>query len=44
MLVNDLTDLLMTENDQTTEQETHSTKTEQLQENVQTEPEIHSEL
>lgn len=43
MLVNDLTDLLMTENDQTTEQEIH-TKTKEWQENVQTEPEIHTEL
>ena len=41
MLVNDLTELIMRQNDQTIEQETHSTEAEQWQEN---EPEIDTEL
>lgn len=44
VLVNDLTDLVMTENDQTIEQENHSTEADQWQENVQTEPDTHTEL
>ena len=39
MLVNDLTDLVMTENDKTIEQDP-----EQWQGNVHTEPDIHAEL
>ena len=39
--MNDLTELVMAQNDQAIEQEAHSTEAEQWQEN---EPEIHTEL
>ena len=41
MLVNDLTELVMAQNDQATEQEAHYTDAEPWQEN---EPQLHKEL